>query len=284
MGKQLGVVSSFQTSKQIDVLTKELARRIKGQLYSDFEQYADELIKATQAKAENIASRKASQNCIAAFGKLLPELLGGSADLMGSNLTNWSGSVPISRDAAGNYIYYGVREFGMGAINNGIALHGGFIPYCATFLVFMEYMRNSVRMAALMKQHSIFVFTHDSIGQGEDGPTHQPIEQIANLRGTPNMTVWRPADATGIRRLGAGRRKHGFPPAESSGYLVRDAHRAFQRLLEKRIADYAVNRGRWYFLGVLWSEDGCRSASSQRASAPWSRPPSSRCAEWRNPA
>src|SRR5690606_16285535 len=111
------------------------------------------------------------------------------------NLTNWSGSVPVSRDAAGNYIYYGVREFGMAAINNGIALHGGFIPYAGTFLVFMEYARNAVRMSALMRQRSIFVFTHDSIGQGEDGPTHQPVEQIANLRGTPNMSVWRPADS-----------------------------------------------------------------------------------------
>ncbi|HTQ99531.1 MAG TPA: transketolase, partial [Candidatus Acidoferrum sp.] len=149
-------------------LAMELIRRVKGELYSDFDQYADDFIKESQQKMENIASRKASQNCIAYFGNLMPELLGGSADLTGSNLTNWKGSVPISRDPAGNYIYYGVREFGMGAINNGIALHGGFIPYGGTFLVFMDYMRNSVRMAALMKQQNIFVFTHDSIGQGED--------------------------------------------------------------------------------------------------------------------
>jgi len=173
----------------------ELIRRVKGQFHDDFGQQADAFIKQCQEKGEAIASRKASQNCIGTFGKMLPELLGGSADLTGSNLTNWSGSVPVSRDAAGNYIYYGVREFGMAAINNGIALHGGFIPYAGTFLVFMEYARNAVRMAALMKQQSIFVFTHDSIGQGEDGPTHQPVEQVANLRGTPNMTVWRPADS-----------------------------------------------------------------------------------------
>ena len=177
-------------------LAMDFVRRVRRQFHADFEEQADAWIQQCQQKAENIASRKASQNCIGTFGNLLPELLGGSADLTGSNLTNWSGSVPISRDAAGNYIYYGVREFGMGAINNGIALHGGFIPYSATFLVFMEYMRNSVRMAALMKQQSIYVFTHDSIGQGEDGPTHQPVEQVANLRGTPNMAVWRPADAT----------------------------------------------------------------------------------------
>ena len=176
-------------------LAMELIRRIKGQLHNDFEMNADAFVRQCHDKGETIATRKASQNCIGAFGKLLPELLGGSADLTGSNLTNWSGSVPVSRNPAGNYIYYGVREFGMAAINNGIALHGGFIPYAGTFLIFMEYARNAVRMSALMKQQSIFVFTHDSIGQGEDGPTHQPIEQIANLRGTPNMALWRPADS-----------------------------------------------------------------------------------------
>jgi transketolase len=173
----------------------ELVRRVKRQMHADFEQQMDQFIAGCQQKMETIATRKASQNCIAVLGQLLPELIGGSADLTGSNLTNWKGSVPISQNAAGNYIYYGVREFGMGAINNGIALHGGFIPFSATFLVFMEYMRNSVRMAALMKQQSVYVYTHDSIGQGEDGPTHQPIEQIANLRGTPNLALWRPADA-----------------------------------------------------------------------------------------
>ena len=176
-------------------LAMELIRRIKGEFHDDFEIQADEFIQQCQTKAESIASRKASQNSISTFGKLLPELLGGSADLTGSNLTNWSGSVAINRDPAGNYIYYGVREFGMAAINNGIALYGGFIPYAGTFLVFMDYMRNAVRMAALMQQHSIFVFTHDSIGQGEDGPTHQPVEHIATLRNTPNLMVWRPGDA-----------------------------------------------------------------------------------------
>ncbi|MCP5357849.1 MAG: transketolase [Pseudomonadales bacterium] len=176
-------------------LALELIRRLKGQLPSHFAGKAQEFILASQEKGEKIASRKASQNCIAAFGRLLPEMIGGSADLAGSNLTLWSGSTAISDSADGNYIYYGVREFGMSAIMNGIALHGGFIPFGATFLIFMEYARNAVRMAALMKQHSIFVYTHDSIGQGEDGPTHQPVEQLANLRVTPNMAVWRPCDA-----------------------------------------------------------------------------------------
>jgi transketolase len=176
-------------------LAMELVRRLKGELPGHFEQRAQEFILAAQQKAENIASRKASQNTIAAFGEILPELIGGSADLAGSNLTMWKGSVPISDRADGNYIYYGVREFGMSAIMNGIALHGGFVPYGGTFLIFMEYARNAVRMSALMKQHVINVYTHDSIGQGEDGPTHQPIEQLASLRTTPNMSTWRPADA-----------------------------------------------------------------------------------------
>ena len=176
-------------------LAMELIRRLKGQLPGYFKEKADDYICHLQANPENIASRKASQNCLEAYGSLLPELIGGSADLTGSNLTNWSGSTPISEKADGNYIYYGVREFGMTAIASGIALHGGFVPYTATFLIFMEYARNAVRMAALMQQQSIFVYTHDSIGQGEDGPTHQPIEQLANLRTTPNMSVWRPCDS-----------------------------------------------------------------------------------------
>ena len=152
-------------------------------------------MQASQDKAEGIASRKASQNAIGAFGAMLPELLGGSADLAGSNLTLWSGSKGIQDDPAGNYIYYGVREFGMSGIMNGASLHGGFINYGATFMMFMEYARNAVRMSALMGIQNIFVYTHDSIGQGEDGPTHQPVEQLANLRMTPNMAVWRPCDA-----------------------------------------------------------------------------------------
>jgi transketolase len=175
-------------------LAMELVRRIKGQLPGHFRDKADEYIASCQAADDNISSRKASQNTIEAYASLLPELIGGSADLTGSNLTNWSGTVPITKQADGNYIYYGVREFGMTAIASGIALHGGFIPYTATFLIFMEYARNAVRMTALMGQQSIFVYTHDSIGQGEDGPTHQPIEQLANLRSTPNMSVWRPCD------------------------------------------------------------------------------------------
>ena len=176
-------------------LALELVRRLKGELPGNFDQIADAYVRTCQEKCDNIASRKASQNCLEAFGQHLPELIGGSADLGGSNLTTWSGSTPIAERVDGNYINYGVREFGMSAIMNGIALHGGFIPYGGTFLMFMEYARNAVRMAALMKQHSIFVYTHDSIGQGEDGPTHQPVEQIANLRMTPNMAVWRPCDA-----------------------------------------------------------------------------------------
>lgn len=177
-------------------LAVELVRRLKGELPGDFAERADEVIAKFNAAEENLATRKASQNAIAAFNELLPELLGGSADLTGSNLTMWSGSQPVSADKSdGNYIYYGVREFGMSAIMNGVALHGGFIPYGGTFLIFMEYARNAVRMGALMKQQVINVYTHDSIGQGEDGPTHQPVEQLSNLRTTPNMAVWRPSDA-----------------------------------------------------------------------------------------
>ena len=177
-------------------LATELRRRLAGELPADFSARATAYIEQCQREGATIASRKASQNCLNAFGPILPELLGGSADLAGSNLTIWSGSRGITRDdASGNYIYYGVREFGMAAMMNGIALHGGFINYGATFLMFMEYARNAVRMAALMKQQSIFVFTHDSIGLGEDGPTHQPVEQLTALRSTPNMQTWRPCDA-----------------------------------------------------------------------------------------
>ena len=177
-------------------LADELLRRISGELPADFSEKADAYIAEVAEKGDTIASRKASQNAINAYAPMLPELLGGSADLAGSNLTLWSGAKGISKeDASGNYLFYGVREFGMSAIMNGIALHGGFVPYGATFLVFMEYARNALRMAALMKQQAIHVYTHDSIGLGEDGPTHQPIEQVANLRHTPNMSTWRPCDA-----------------------------------------------------------------------------------------
>ncbi|WP_099033484.1 transketolase [Lacimicrobium alkaliphilum] len=177
-------------------LAEELERRLKGELPADFADKAQAFIQACQDKGEDIASRKASQNSIEAFASILPEVIGGSADLAGSNLTLWSGAKGLSaEDASGNYIYYGVREFGMSAIMNGIGLHGGFRAYGATFLMFMEYARNAVRMSALMGIPNIFVYTHDSIGQGEDGPTHQPIEQLANLRLTPNMQTWRPCDA-----------------------------------------------------------------------------------------
>jgi len=177
-------------------LAVELERRLAGELPADFSAQAQAYVEQCQRDGETIASRKASQNALNAYGPLLPELLGGSADLAGSNLTLWSGSKGVSAaDADGNYIYYGVREFAMSAMMNGIALHGGFIPYGATFLIFMEYARNAVRMAALMKQRSIFVYTHDSIGLGEDGPTHQPVEQLTALRATPNLHTWRPCDA-----------------------------------------------------------------------------------------
>jgi len=176
-------------------LAAEFTRRVAGELPADFAGKAEAYIRECQDKGETVASRKASQNTLNAYGPMLPELMGGSADLAGSNLTIWDGSRSLTKeDASGNYIHYGVREFGMAAIMNGIALHGGFVPYGATFLIFMEYCRNAVRMAALMKQRSIFVFTHDSIGLGEDGPTHQPVEQLASLRTTPNMSTWRPAD------------------------------------------------------------------------------------------
>ncbi|MCW0923856.1 transketolase [Pseudomonas sp. RG1] len=174
----------------------ELIRRLSGELPADFSEKASAYIAEVAAKGETIASRKASQNTLNAFGPLLPEMLGGSADLAGSNLTLWKGCKGVSaEDASGNYMYYGVREFGMTAIMNGVALHGGLVPYGATFLMFMEYARNAVRMSALMKKRVIHVYTHDSIGLGEDGPTHQPIEQLTSLRSTPNLDTWRPADA-----------------------------------------------------------------------------------------
>ena len=175
----------------------EFQRRvINGQLPANWAETVAGYIAACKDKAENIATRKASQNAIAAYAPALPELMGGSADLAASNLTLWKGSKGVSKSEGGNYLYYGVREFGMTAIANGIGLHGGFIPYTATFLVFSDYARNAIRMAALMKQRQIMVYTHDSIGLGEDGPTHQPVEHVASLRLIPNLDVWRPADAT----------------------------------------------------------------------------------------
>ena len=176
-------------------LAAEFKRRTNGELPAQWEEKANAIIADLQANPANIASRKASQNALEAFGQILPEFMGGSADLAPSNLTMWSGSKSLeANDFSGNYIHYGVREFGMTAIMNGIALHGGFVPYGATFLMFMEYARNAMRMAALMKVQNIQVYTHDSIGLGEDGPTHQPVEQMASLRLTPNMSTWRPCD------------------------------------------------------------------------------------------
>ena len=177
-------------------LADEFLRRLRGELPADFSDQADAYIADCVAAANDVASRKASQQSLNALGPHLPELLGGSADLAGSNLTLWSGAQGVSAASAeGNYVYFGVREFAMAAIMNGVALHGGFIPYGATFLIFMEYARNAVRMSALMGQRVLYVFTHDSIGLGEDGPTHQPVEQLTALRATPNLQTWRPCDA-----------------------------------------------------------------------------------------
>jgi transketolase len=181
---------------QYPQLAAELKRRLARELPADWQDRSSAYIRKTQADGPAVASRKASQMALDAFGPLLPELIGGSADLAGSNLTIWKGSKDVnSSDAAANYVYYGVREFGMTALSNGLALHGGFIPYDATFLVFSDYARNGVRMSALIPAHAIHVYTHDSIGLGEDGPTHQPIEHLASLRYIPHNDVWRPCDA-----------------------------------------------------------------------------------------
>jgi transketolase len=181
--------------KQHPELAAEFLRRLGGTLPAEFHERVEALVTKTREKAENIASRKASQNAIEGLAPVLPELIGGSADLAGSNLTLWSGSKAVTRTEAGNYVFYGVREFGMSAIMNGLALHGGFIPYGGTFLTFSDYSRNALRMAALMKIRTIFVFTHDSIGLGEDGPTHQSVEHTASLRLIPGLDVWRPCDS-----------------------------------------------------------------------------------------
>jgi transketolase len=176
-------------------LAAQFRRRVAAQLPADWQAHCERALSKVMERAESVATRKASQNAIEALAPALPELVGGSADLALSNLTMWSGSRPVRRGDGGNYLFYGVREFGMGGIVNGLALHGGVIPYGGTFLVFSDYARNSLRMAALMKLRSIFVLTHDSIGLGEDGPTHQPVEHAASLRLIPNLDVWRPADS-----------------------------------------------------------------------------------------
>ncbi|MCH8502732.1 MAG: transketolase [Ectothiorhodospiraceae bacterium] len=176
-------------------MADEFDRRMSGELPGHFDEHAEALLRKVADQAEKVATRKASQNALEGFGPYLPEFIGGSADLTGSNNTNWSGSTPVSAaDGDGNYIYYGVREFAMTEIQNGLALHGGFLPYGGTFLVFSDYARNAVRMAALMKLRNVLVYTHDSIGLGEDGPTHQPVEHLASLRLIPNLHVWRPCD------------------------------------------------------------------------------------------
>jgi transketolase len=192
-------------------LASELQRRMQGDLSKDFSASLSAYLKSCESKAETVATRKASQNAIEALAPAVPEFMGGSADLTGSNLTNWSTCKPVRGHQWGNHINYGVREFGMSAIMNGIALHGGYIPFGGTFLTFSDYSRNALRMAALMKLRSIFVFTHDSIGLGEDGPTHQSVEQVASLRLIPNLMVWRPCDTTesGVAWGAAIERKHG---------------------------------------------------------------------------
>ncbi|MBT8522003.1 transketolase [Polynucleobacter paneuropaeus] len=202
----------FQSYKaKYPELASEFQRRMQGDLSKDFSKTVKEYLERCQVKAETIATRKASQNAIEALALALPEFMGGSADLTGSNLTNWSACKPVRANQWGNHINYGVREFGMSAIMNGIALHGGYIPFGGTFLTFSDYSRNAIRMAALMKLRSIFVFTHDSIGLGEDGPTHQSVEHVASLRLIPNLMVWRPCDTseTAVAWASAVERKHG---------------------------------------------------------------------------
>ncbi|MGE5168913.1 MAG: transketolase [Rudaea sp.] len=213
-------------------------RRVRGELPADFEARVAALIAAANEKRESIATRKASQNAIEALAPALPELVGGSADLAWSNLTLWSGSCAVTRAAGGNYLHYGVREFGMAAIMNGLALHGGFVPYGGTFLVFSDYCRNALRMAALMRIRSVFVFTHDSIGLGEDGPTHQPVEHAATLRLIPNMDVWRPCDTleTSIAWAAAVARRDG-----PTSLLLSRQNLSFQPRTAEQIAD--VRRG-----------------------------------------
>lgn len=220
------------------VLAAEFKRRMSGELPAGWTAHRDAFMAQTVQKAETIATRKASQNAIEGFAPALPELIGGSADLAGSNLTLWSGSKGVSATAGGNYIYFGVREFGMAAICNGIALHGGLIPYHATFLVFSDYARNALRMAALMKQRVVCVFTHDSIGLGEDGPTHQPVEHAASLRLIPNMDVWRPCDTVETTAAWAAAIERRDGP---TSLLLSRQNLAFQQRSTEQIA--AIKRG-----------------------------------------
>ena len=214
----------------------EFIRRTKGELPADFDKAVTQYIAKCQEKAETIASRKASQNALEALSPGLPEFFGGSADLTGSNLTNWSGSKPLKKGVPGNYLSYGVREFGMSAIMNGVALHGGLIPYGGTFLTFSDYSRNALRMAALMRLRSIFVFTHDSIGLGEDGPTHQSIEHVSSLRLIPHLDVWRPCDTTETAvAWAAAVKRHNGP----SALIFSRQNLPFQARTPQQIADIA---------------------------------------------
>jgi transketolase len=207
----------------------EFTRRMKGELPANWSAHLAQAVSAINTKGETVATRKASQIAINALASALPEFLGGSADLTGSNLTNWTGCHHVHGNSTGNYISYGVREFGMSAIMNGMALHGGVLPFGGTFLMFSEYARNALRMAALMKQRVIWVFTHDSIGLGEDGPTHQPVEQTATLRMIPNMDVWRPCDTLEtIVAWGQGVEKQDGPTSlilsrQNLAFMARDA-------------------------------------------------------------
>ena len=223
-------------AKQHPELAAELKRRLSGELPRDWKNHAAKVLAAVTEKAETIATRKASQNAIEALAPALPELVGGSADLAGSNLTWWSGSKAVGHTGGGNYIFFGVREFGMSAIANGLALYGGFIPYVATFLTFSDYARNALRMASLMKQRVVFVYTHDSIGLGEDGPTHQPVEHAAALRVLPNMDVWRPCDTleSTVAWTAAIERRDG-----PSSLLFSRQNLAFQKRSAQQVADVA---------------------------------------------
>ena len=232
---------------------REFERRMNGRLPSDFGARAAALVQQQIAKAESVATRKASQQAIEAFAPAMPELIGGSADLTGSVLTNWSGSKTVTAKDAGNYIYFGVREFGMNAIANGLGLHGGFIPYVGTFLTFSDYGRNALRLAALMKLRTIFVYTHDSIGLGEDGPTHQAIEHAASLRLIPNMELWRPCDTVESAVAWASAIERADGP---TCLLFTRQSVPFQKRDESQAA--AIRRG-GYVLGD-WSENAARRA------------------------
>ena len=224
--------------KQYPEAAAELRRRMAGELPAGWRADCDALLAGVNAKTEAVATRKASQNTIEALAPVLPELIGGSADLAGSNLTMWSGSRPLGKAGGGNYLFFGVREFGMAGIVNGLALHGGLIPYGATFLVFSDYARNALRVAALMRIRAIYVFTHDSVGLGEDGPTHQPIEHAACLRLIPNMEVWRPCDAVeaAVAWIAAIERRDG-----PTSLLLSRQNLPFQRRSGEQLA--AISRG-----------------------------------------